>query len=133
MSKAIRSRSFWLALAYVGLILLAGIAINNALLLVHRAGVLLRRSGDRMEAARQAARERFRPIVITTATSAAGLAPLAWAADPGTAASWNSLALAAIAGLITSTVVTLVVIPAFFSLIAARPAERRSAAVVSSP
>ncbi len=102
--------------AYIGLILLAGIAINNALLLVHRAGALHRSGRNAIGAAARAARERARPILLTTATSLAGLAPLAFGNDPTSAASWRTLALSASAGLLASAICTLGVIPALFSL-----------------
>jgi HAE1 family hydrophobic/amphiphilic exporter-1 len=105
--------------AYVGLILLSGIAVNNALLLVHRAGRLLRSTGDSWEAARRAAVERAAPILLTTATSVAGLIPLIL--DRGaTSGTWRSLALSATAGLTASAVFTLLVIPCLFVLLTRR-------------
>jgi HAE1 family hydrophobic/amphiphilic exporter-1 len=103
--------------AYVGLILLAGIAINNALLFVHRAGVVRRRLRDARAAARRAALERVRPILMTTATSVAGLVPLAWSVDSNAVAGWRSLALAGTGGLLASALFTLTVIPALFVLL----------------
>ena len=102
--------------AYIGLILLAGIAINNALLLVHRAGAVFQKTKNGVLAAKRAARERFRPILLTTATSVAGLAPLAWGVDPASTASWRTLAISATAGLLAAAVCTLGVIPPLFSL-----------------
>ncbi|NNE42973.1 MAG: efflux RND transporter permease subunit, partial [Gemmatimonadetes bacterium] len=107
--------------AYVGLILLAGIAVNNALLLVHRAGRLLRRTGDPVAAARRAAVERSRPILLTTATSIAGLVPLIVDAGAATSATWRSLALSATAGLAASALFTLLVVPCLFVLLSRRP------------
>jgi multidrug efflux pump subunit AcrB len=114
--------------AYVGLILLAGIAVNNALLLVHRAGRLLRNTGDPLEAARRAAVERAAPIVLTTATSVAGLFPLIFDGGAATSGTWRSLALSATAGLTASAVFTLLVIPCLFVLLARRRRPRRLAA-----
>jgi HAE1 family hydrophobic/amphiphilic exporter-1 len=116
--------------AYVGLILLAGIAINNALLLVHRAGRLHRRLGDARAAAHRAAVERVRPILLTTATSVAGLLPLLRQGEEALSGTWRSLALSATAGLLASAAFTLFVIPCLFTLLArfARPA--RPAALV---
>ncbi|MEZ4648541.1 MAG: efflux RND transporter permease subunit [Candidatus Eisenbacteria bacterium] len=112
--------------AYIGLVLLAGIAINSALLLVHRAGRLHRRGLAPAEAARRAARERLLPILLTTATSVAGLVPLTVAAEAGAGDSWRSLALSASAGLIASAVVTLWVVPVLFTLfVRVRSAVRR--------
>jgi multidrug efflux pump subunit AcrB len=111
--------------AYVGLILLAGIAINNALLLVHRAGRLHRRLGDPARAARLAAVERVRPILLTTFTSIAGLVPLLWTGTEAMSATWRSLALSATAGLAASSAFTLFVIPCLFTLLARRGSPRR--------
>ena len=110
--------------AYVGLIQLAGIAINNAQLLVHRAGRLRRRGLAARTAARRAARARLRPILLTTATSVAGLVPLAAATDAAAASTWRALALSAIAGLLASAAFTLLVIPCLFTLLG-RKAESR--------
>jgi multidrug efflux pump subunit AcrB len=107
--------------AYVGLILLAGIAINNALLLVHRAGRLYRRLGDAATASRRAALERVRPILLTTLTSVAGLVPLMHQGTEAMAGTWRSLALSATAGLLASAAFTLLVIPCLFTLLARRP------------
>lgn len=114
--------------AYVGLILLAGIAVNNALLLVHRAGRLLRNTGDPVESARRAAVERAAPIVLTTATSVAGLVPLIFDGGAATSGTWRSLALSATAGLTASAAFTLLVVPCLFVLLARRKPPRRVAA-----
>ncbi len=106
--------------AYVGLILLAGVSVNNALLLVHRAGTLLRRSGDGHAAALRAAGERFKPILMTTATSVAGLVPLAWGSEPGAAESWKTLAISAGAGLVASAFFSLTFLPCLFFLMTGR-------------
>jgi multidrug efflux pump subunit AcrB len=129
--------AFWAAgetfdrTAYVGLILLAGIAVNNALLLVHRAGRLRQRTGDARRAARRAAVERARPVLLTTATSVAGLVPLVWDGGGTGPATWRAFALAAIAGLGASAAFTLLVVPALFTILA-RPV-RRPTAVPGAP
>jgi len=102
--------------AYIGLILLVGIAINNGLILVHRMGELYGRTRDAARAAKSAVRERARPIVMTTATSVAGALPLVWNVDPNAVAGWRALALASIGGLVTSTLFALTVTPALFVL-----------------
>ncbi|MFN8546433.1 MAG: efflux RND transporter permease subunit [Candidatus Eisenbacteria bacterium] len=114
--------TFWAAklpfdrTAYVGLILLAGIAVNNSLLWVHRAGDLYRRTGNARHAALRASSERWVPILMTTLTGVAGLLPLAIGVDPGTSGDWRTLALSTTAGLTTSSLVTLTVVPALFLL-----------------
>jgi multidrug efflux pump subunit AcrB len=115
--------------AYVGLILLTGIAVNSSLLLVHRAGSLLRRGLERTAAVRRAALERCRPIAMTTTTSVAGLLPLALSSDAGTADTWRGLALAACSGLAAAALATLVVVPALVLVVV----PRRKSAPVPSP
>ncbi|MFQ5844045.1 MAG: efflux RND transporter permease subunit, partial [Planctomycetota bacterium] len=118
----------------LGAILLAGIAVNNAIVLVDCAN---RRRGEGRtprEAILQAARERLRPILMTTATTVLGLLPLTGvlAGIPG--AQWLPLglgggeavelrapmAVTVIGGLLTSTLLTLVVIPVLYDLLARR-------------
>lgn len=103
--------------AFIGLILLAGVAINNGLLLVHRAATLVRRTGEVESSARRAALERGRPILMTTVTSVAGLLPLAIGGDPATGLEWRALAWSATAGLLGSAAITLWVVPAMFSVL----------------
>jgi multidrug efflux pump subunit AcrB len=102
--------------------------VNNALLLVHRAGRVLRNTGDPLEAARRAAVERAAPIVLTTATSVVGLLPLVFDGGAATSGTWRSLALSATAGLSASAVFTLLVIPCLFVLLARRKRPPRLAA-----
>ncbi|UCE02906.1 MAG: efflux RND transporter permease subunit, partial [Candidatus Latescibacterota bacterium] len=115
--------------AYVGLILLAGIAINNALLLVHRAGQIHRKTHDPKNAARRAAHERVRPILMTTATSVAGLLPLAFGGDAAGAGNWRTLALSATGGLLASALFTLTLVPALFSLLARLGGKLRAVSI----
>jgi len=104
--------------AYVGLIVLAGVAVNGALLLVHRAGALTRRGLVPRAAMRRAALERCRPLVLTMATSTAGLLPLAIGGDATASDTWRALALAAASGLFASMLVALGVVPALFVVVA---------------
>jgi HAE1 family hydrophobic/amphiphilic exporter-1 len=117
--------------AYVGLIVLAGVSVNGALLLVHRAGTLVRRGQPPRAAMRRAAVERCRPLVLTMVTSTAGLLPLALGGDASASDTWSALALAATSGLLTSTLVALVVVPALFVLVA-RASARASLVPMST-
>ncbi len=73
---------------------------------------------DAVLAARRAAVERMRPILLTTVTSVAGLLPLAIAGDSTSSESWRTLALSATGGLIASAVFTLLLIPVLFTVFA---------------
>ena len=72
--------------------------------------------------------ERAAPIVLTTATSVAGLLPLIFDGGAATSGTWRSLALSATAGLTASAAFTLLVIPCLFVLLARRKPSRRIAA-----
>ncbi|MBK4735563.1 efflux RND transporter permease subunit [Noviherbaspirillum pedocola] len=100
----------------IGLIMLMGIVTKNSILLVDYA-ILARRAGmDRFDALIDACHKRSRPIIMTTIAMGAGMAPLAlgWGADP----SFRSpMAIAVIGGLITSTLLSLLVVPAVFTYV----------------
>jgi multidrug efflux pump subunit AcrB len=102
----------------IGLIMLMGIATKNSILLVEYAIVARRDHGmTRMEALLDACHKRARPIIMTTLAMGAGMMPIAiglGAADP----SFRSpMSIAVIGGLITSTVLSLLVVPAVFTYI----------------
>jgi HAE1 family hydrophobic/amphiphilic exporter-1 len=103
-------------MAYIGVILLAGIAVNNAIVLVDYINRLRAAGMARREAILQAGRDRLRPILMTTATTILALAPLAIGLGEG-ARLRAPMAIAVIGGLITSTILTLVVIPVVYELI----------------
>ncbi|MCK4237078.1 MAG: efflux RND transporter permease subunit, partial [Candidatus Krumholzibacteria bacterium] len=102
-------------LVFIGIIMLAGIVVNNAIVLVDYINNL-RRSGIRKyEAIRRAARVRFRPILMTTATTVLGLVPMALGLGEGGEIR-SPMAITVIGGLVFSTLLTLVVIPVVYSL-----------------
>ncbi len=100
----------------IGLIMLMGIVTKNSILLVDYA-ILAREAGmDRFDALVDACHKRSRPILMTTIAMGAGMMPLAlgWGADP----SFRSpMAITVIGGLITSTLLSLLVVPAVFTYI----------------
>jgi HAE1 family hydrophobic/amphiphilic exporter-1 len=99
----------------IGCIMLGGIVVNNAILLVDQAGQL-RRAGHATDAALiEAGRRRLRPVLMTTSTTVLALAPLALGIGEGADAQ-APLARAVLGGLSVSTVITLVLIPAVYSL-----------------
>jgi HAE1 family hydrophobic/amphiphilic exporter-1 len=103
--------------SYIGCIMLGGIVVNNAILLVDQAGQLRARGDDVISAVTEAGRRRLRPILMTTATTILGLLPLAFGIGEGAEAQ-APLARAVIGGLIASTLITLVLIPVVYSLMA---------------
>ncbi len=108
-------------IAAIGAIMLAGIVVNNGIVLVDRINQL-RRQGLAMAAAVQGAgAERLRPILMTTATTVLGLLPMALGLGEG-AELRAPLAVTVISGLLLATVLTLVVVPVIYTLLSGRAA-----------
>ncbi len=100
---------------FLGMIMLAGIVVNNAIVLVHSVNVLRRRGMAVEQAIVTAGQVRLRPIVLTTATTVLGLLPMALGLGDG-AEIRTPMAVAVIGGLVTSTILTLIVIPVIYRL-----------------
>jgi len=101
---------------FIGLIMLAGIVVNNAIVLVDLINKLRDQGTERMQAIREAARLRLRPIMMTTLTTILGLAPMAFGLGEG-AEMRTPMAITVIGGLLTSTLLTLLVVPVMYSLL----------------
>jgi multidrug efflux pump len=100
----------------VGLITVVGLAAKNAILIVEFANELRARGASVREAATEAARERFRPILMTSFAFILGVAPLTIATGAG-AASRHSLGTGVFFGMLTATLVGVFFIPLFFAVI----------------
>lgn len=102
-------------MAIIGIIMLVGIAVNNSILLVDRILQLQQEGVTRLEAIQQAGQQRIRPIIMTTLTTILAMLPLTFGF--GESASLRApMALAVIGGLITSTAMSLMVIPCVFEV-----------------
>lgn len=103
--------------SYIGLIMLTGIVVNNAILIVDQANRLARVEGlDLSNAARQAGCQRLRPVLMTSLTTILALLPLALGLGEGAEAQ-APLARAVIGGLTSSTLITLLVIPSIYAFV----------------
>ncbi len=102
--------------ALIGIIMLTGIAAKNSILLVDYAIIAMKNGLSRREAIIDAAHKRARPIIMTTLAMGLGMLPIALAFGEGTEFR-SPMAVAVIGGLITSTGLSLIFIPAAFSLI----------------
>jgi HAE1 family hydrophobic/amphiphilic exporter-1 len=111
-------------MVFIGLIMLAGIVVNNAIVLVDLINQLRRGGMDRSAAIREASRLRLRPIMMTTLTTVLGLLPMALGVGEG-AEMRMPMAVTVIGGLLTATVLTLVVVPVMYSLLDRRPVSAR--------
>jgi HAE1 family hydrophobic/amphiphilic exporter-1 len=102
--------------AYIGIIMLAGIVVSNAILLVDYINTLRRRDGMAIrEAVELGGRTRLRPILMTSIATMLGLVPMAIGVGEGGELQ-APLARVVIGGLLTSTLVTLVLVPAVYTL-----------------
>jgi HAE1 family hydrophobic/amphiphilic exporter-1 len=101
---------------FLGMIMLAGIVVNNAIVLVDYVNTLRERGVDRVEAVITAGSVRLRPILMTTATTVLGLAPMALGLGDG-AEIRTPMAIAVISGLTVSTLLTLIVIPSAYAIV----------------
>lgn len=113
----------------IGLIMLIGLVTKNAVLLVDYTNVLRAEGRALMDALVEAGRVRLRPILMTTAAMIGGMVPVALAKSLG-GEQRAPMAIAVIGGLLTSTVLTLVVVPVVYSLLSRRrrPAAQRAPA-----
>jgi HAE1 family hydrophobic/amphiphilic exporter-1 len=100
-------------MALLGIILLCGIVVNNAIVLIDYVNNLRRRGMPLGEAILEAGAVRLRPILMTTLTTVLGLLPMALGFGDG-AELRTPMAITVIAGLVVSTLLTLVLIPVFF-------------------
>ena len=101
--------------AFIGVIMLAGIVVNNAIVLVDLINQLQASGVEKMAAIVEAGTARLRPILMTTLTTALGLLPMAIGVGEG-AEVRTPMAITVIGGLLVSTMLTLVVIPVVYSL-----------------
>ncbi len=101
--------------AYIGVILLAGIVVNNAILLVDHINLRRKQGLGLLEAVVRGTRDRVRPIFMTAATTVFGMLPLLLiGARANERQIWSSLALCTVGGLTTSTLLILIVIPVLY-------------------
>ncbi|MDB4796707.1 efflux RND transporter permease subunit [bacterium] len=100
---------------FLGLIMLAGIVVNNAIVLVDYTNTLRQRGMKLKDAIVKAGHVRLRPILMTTATTVLGLLPMAMGIGEG-AEIRTPMAVAVICGLLTSTFLTLLIIPTIYYL-----------------
>ena len=108
------ARSYFGFMTLLGVISLSGIVINNAIVLLDRIRIEIDENGLAPDlAVLTAARQRARPILLTTATTVAGLLPLWFGGGP----MWEPMAISIIFGLIFATALTLGVVPVLYSLL----------------
>jgi HAE1 family hydrophobic/amphiphilic exporter-1 len=99
----------------MGIIILIGIVVNNGIVMVDHVNALRRRGLDRREALLKGCGERLRPVAMTAITTVVGLLPLALFGASVASVPIESIAVAVVGGLSTSTVFTLLALPVWYS------------------
>lgn len=115
-------------MSMVGIIMLVGIVVNNGIILVDYTNLLVGRNVPVKEACYQAGKSRFRPVLMTTFTTVLGMLPMCFATG-GQAIMVQPIALAVVGGLISSTFVTLLVIPVLYSIVMKQPKKLKIAVI----
>jgi len=100
--------------ALIGMMMLAGIVVNNGIILVDHMNILRKTQKGMFRVAIRAAQDRLRPVVMTTATTVMGLLPMALDRSEG-ANLWNPLAITVIGGMLVATPLTLLLVPAIYT------------------
>jgi len=122
--------------ALIGVVMLAGIVVNNAIVLLDTVNQLRREAGMALDdALREGARLRLRPIIISTLTTVLGLMPLALIRGEGMELR-APLAIPVIGGLLVATMLTLLVVPVLYQMVegwSLRRSQARTAAPVPQP
>lgn len=127
-------------MAMIGMIMLIGIVVSNAILLIDRINLLRERGMSLSEAIVQGTKERVRPVIMTKLTAILGMLPMALAMAEGSDLE-APLATAVISGLVFHTMVTLILVPVLYSLfegakekrIARREAKRAAKKAIVEP
>ena len=116
------TRSVISVVVFIGLILLVGLVVKNAIILIDKVNQLREDGVAKREALVEGARSRLRPIMMTTLCAVFGFLPLALAFGDG-AEVRSPMAVTVIGGLLVSTLLTLVVIPVVYDLLDRKPDE----------
>ncbi len=113
----------WLAgyrldvIAFMGLIILIGIVVNNGIVMVDHVNSLRRSGKPRVEALIEGCGDRLRPVIMTATTTVCGLIPLAFSDFVVVDVLIDSLAVAVIGGLVSSTIFTLIALPVWYTTV----------------
>jgi HAE1 family hydrophobic/amphiphilic exporter-1 len=106
-------------ITFLGIIMLMGIVVNNAIVLISYINILRARSLSMLEAVTLGGKERLRPVLMTTITTLVGLLPLAISRGEGSEV-WQPLGITMIGGLSISTLITMLFVPTLYAVVEAR-------------
>jgi HAE1 family hydrophobic/amphiphilic exporter-1 len=115
-------------MSFIGMILLVGVVVNNAIVLVDYINLLRARGEPLVQAIENAGRSRLRPVLITSISTIAGMTPMVFGGGEGSEM-WKPMGATIAGGLLFSMLITLVFIPTLYSFAHARQEKRRLAAL----
>ena len=110
-------------ISFIGVVMLMGIVVNNAIVLVDYVNLLRARGLELKEAIKEAGKSRLRPVLMTTLTTIGGTIPMALSRGEGSEM-WNELGITLIGGLSVSTLITLIIVPTIYYLFERRKEVR---------
>ena len=102
--------------AFLGLVILVGVVVNNAIVLLDYIKLLRKQGQDLMTATINGCQRRLRPILITTLTTSGGMLPLALTKGEGEQL-WGPMGKTALGGLLVSSIITLILAPVIYTLL----------------
>lgn len=102
-------------MSLLGLVMLVGIVVNNGIILVDYTGLLIARGKSVVDACLEAGISRLRPVLMTTLTTVLGMLPMCFS-KTGSAALVQPIGMCVVGGLLSSTLVTLIIIPVVYSI-----------------
>jgi HAE1 family hydrophobic/amphiphilic exporter-1 len=106
-------------MSFIGLIILVGIVVKNAIVLIDYTNILRKRGLKLIEAVSLGGKHRLRPVLMTALTTMLGMLPMAMSQNEGSEM-WRPLGITVIGGMLVSTLVTLVLIPVIYSIFEGR-------------
>ncbi len=104
---------------FLGMVMLMGIVVNNAIVLISYISILRQRGYSMIEAVTLGGKDRLRPVLMTTITTLAGLLPMALSRGEGSE-TWQPLGITMISGLTLSTLITMIFVPTLYAAVEGR-------------
>jgi hydrophobe/amphiphile efflux-1 (HAE1) family protein len=118
-------------ITFLGIIMLMGIVVNNAIVLISYINILRARGLSMLEAVTTGGKDRLRPVLMTTITTLAGLLPLAISKGEGSEI-WRPLGITMIGGLSVSTLITMLFVPTLYAVVESKIRKNNKKSIVQS-
>jgi len=106
-------------ITFLGMVMLMGIVVNNAIVLISYISILRKRGYSMIEAVKQGGKDRLRPVLMTTITTLMGLLPMALYSGEGSE-TWQPLGITMISGLSFSALITMIFVPTLYAAVEGR-------------